>query len=89
MTEERIIAAATITTGEKNDGKELETSIIKSQEAGIKVKTIIGDAAYSEKGNIEFANKNNMKIVAKLNPSITQGFRKKEDEFQFNKDAGM
>lgn len=89
MTEERIITAATITSGEKNDGKELETLIIKSQEAGIKVKTIIGDAAYSEKGNIEFANKNNMKLVAKLNPSVTQGFRKKEDEFQFNKDAGM
>lgn len=89
MTEERIITAATITSGEKNDGKELETLIIKSQKAGIKVKTIIGDAAYSEKGNIEFANKNNMKLVAKLNPSVTQGFRKKEDEFQFNKDAGM
>ena len=89
MTEERIITAATITSGEKNDGKELETLIIKSQEAGIKVETIIGDAAYSEKGNIEFANKSNMKLVAKLNPSITQGFRKKEAEFQFNKDAGM
>lgn len=30
-----------------------------------------------------------MKLVAKLNPSITQGYRKKEDEFDFNKDAGM
>ena len=89
MTEERIITAATITTGEKNDGKELETLITKSQKAGIKVKTIIGDSAYSEKGNIEFANRNNIKLVAKLNPSVTQGFRKKEDEFQFNKDAGM
>ena len=89
MTEERIITAATITTGEKNDGKELETLITKSQKSGIKVETIIGDSAYSEKGNIEFANKNNMKLVSKLNPSVTQGFRKKEDEFQFNKDAGM
>lgn len=89
MTEERIITAATITAGEKNDGKELESLIIKSQEAGIKIETVIGDAAYSEKGNIEFTNKNNIKLVAKLNPSVTQGFRKKEDEFQFNKDAGM
>ena len=89
MTEERIITAATITTGEKNDGKEVETLITKSQKAGIKVKTIIGDSAYSEKGNIEFANRNNIKLVAKLNPSVTQGFRKKEDEFQFNKDAEM
>lgn len=89
MTEERIITVASISSGEKNDGKELETLIIKSQEDGIKVKTIIGDAAYSENGKIEFTNKNNMKLVAKLNPPVIQGFRKKEDEFQFNKDAGM
>lgn len=89
MTEERIITAATITTGEKNDGKELEKLITKSKEAGVEIETVIGDAAYSEKGNIKFTNKNNIKLVAKLNPSITQGCRKKENEFQFNKDAGM
>lgn len=89
MSEERIITAAVITTGEKNDGKELEALLAKSKEAGMEVETIIGDAAYSEKGNIELADKNNIKLVAKLNPSVTQGFRKKEDEFQFNKDAGM
>ena len=89
MSEERIITAATITTGEKNDGKQLETLITKSIEAGIEVETVIGDAAYSEKGNIEYANTHEIKLVAKLNPSITQGFRNKEDEFEFNKDAGM
>lgn len=89
MTEERIITAATITTGEKNDGKELENLLEKSIKAGIEVDTIIGDAAYSEKGNIELSEKENIKLVAKLNPSVTQGYRKKEDEFQFNKDAGM
>lgn len=30
-----------------------------------------------------------MKLIAKLNPAITQGFRTKEDEFEFNKDAGF
>ena len=89
MTEERIITAATITTGEKNDGKQLETLIEKSIQAGMEVETVIGDAAYSEKGNIEYTNNNEIKLVAKLNPSVTQGFRKKEDEFEFNKDAGM
>ena len=53
------------------------------------VETVIGDAAYSEKGNIEYTNKNEIQLVAKLNPSVTQGFRSKEDEFEFNKDAGM
>lgn len=89
MSEERIITAATITTGEKTDGKQLETLIAKSIEAGIEVETVIGDTAYSEKGNIEYANKHGIKLIAKLNPSVTQGFRRKEDEFEFNKDAGM
>src|SRR5699024_3061952 len=54
----------------------------------MEVNTVIGDAAYSEKGNIEYTNKNEVELVAKLNP-ITQGTRTKEDEFEFNKDAGM
>lgn len=33
--------------------------------------------------------KNEIVLVAKLNPSVTQGYRKKEDEFEFNIDAGM
>ena len=89
MSEERIITAATITTGEKTDGKQLKTLIAKSMEAGMNVENVIGDAAYSEKGNIEYANSHEIKLVAKLNPSVTQGFRKREDEFEFNKDAGM
>jgi len=48
-----------------------------------------GDAAYSEKENIKYKKKNEMKLVARLNPLITQGNRKKEAEFDFNKDAGM
>lgn len=89
MSEERIITAATITTGEKNDGKELKTLIEKSKNAGMEIKTVIGDAAYSEKENIQYSSGNNIDLVSKLNPLITQGSRKKEDEFEFNKDAGM
>ena len=89
MTEERLITAAVITTGEKNDGKQLQTLIEKSQAAGMQVKTIIGDTAYSEKDNLIYTKQNEIELVAKLNPLITQGTRKKEDEFLFNKDAGM
>ncbi|WP_025434606.1 IS1182 family transposase [Peptoclostridium acidaminophilum] len=89
MTEERIITAAVVTTGEKNDGKQLQTLIEKSKQAGMEVNTVIGDAAYSEKDNITYAKENTVELVAKLNPSVTQGYRKHEDEFQFNKDAGM
>jgi transposase len=89
MSEERLITAAVITTGEKNDGKQLETLIEKSKKAGMEVETVIGDAAYSEKENIKYSKENGIKLVAKLHPSVTQGNRKKEDEFEFNKDAGM
>ena len=89
MTEERIITAATVTTGEKNDGKQLQELIEKSKATGMEVKTVIGDTAYSEKNNIAYTKDNNIELIAKLNPLITQGNRQKEDEFQFNKDAGM
>lgn len=89
MTEERIITAAIVTTGEKNDGKQLQTLIEKSKAAGMNVKMVIGDMAYSEKDNIAYSHEHEIELVAKLNPLITQGIRKKEDEFQFNKDAGM
>jgi transposase/IS5 family transposase len=88
LTEERIITAAVVTTGEKNDGKQLQTLIEKSQAAGMEVKTVIGDTAYSEKGNLVYAKLNSIELVARLHPQITQGKRKKEEEFQFNKDAG-
>ena len=89
MTEERIITAAIVTTGEKNDGKQLQALIEKSKSTGMEVKTVIGDTAYSEKDNIAYTKTNEIELVAKLNPQITQGGRKKEEEFQFNKDAGM
>lgn len=87
MTEERIITAAVVTSGEKGDGPELPKLLQMSQENGIKVDTIIGDAAYSGKENLRITSEQNIKIVAKLNPSITQGFRRDQDQFDFNKDA--
>lgn len=89
MSEERIITAAVITTGEKSDGKELITLIEKSQDAGVDVEEVIGDTAYSEKKNLEYTKENEITLISKLNPIISQGARKKEDEFEFNKDAGL
>lgn len=89
MTEERIITAAVVTSAEKGDGPELSELLEISQENGIEVDTIIGDAAYSGKDNLKMAGEQEIKIVAKLNPSIAQGHRKQEDTFGYNKDAGM
>jgi len=89
MTEERIITAATVTSGEKHDGKELKALVEKSSEAGIEVENIIGDAAYSEKKNIDYAKENNIKLIAKLNKSVTHGNRRNSNIFEYNKDADM
>ena len=88
MTEERIITVATITSGEKTDGKELPKLVQKSKAAGIQIESVIGDMAYSEKTNIgRRTKKGGYELIAKLNPVITQGNRRKEDVFEFNKDA--
>lgn len=89
MTEERIITGAVVTSGEKGDGPILPELIEQSQQRGIDVDTVIGDAAYSGKKNLELAKEKDIKIVARLNPAISQGVRKKEDEFDYNKDADM
>ncbi len=89
MTEERIITAAVVTSGGKGDGPQLQAIVEQSMQNGMEVDTVIGDSAYSGKDNLIYGNENNIDIVSKLNPAITQGFRKEEDKFEFNKDAGM
>lgn len=89
MTPERIITAATVTTGEKHDGKELINLIEKSQAAGVEVEAIIGDAAYSEKDNLDYCNEKNIKNVSKLSKLVTHGNGKNKEDFEYNKDAGM
>jgi IS5 family transposase len=89
MTEERIITAAVITSGEKGDGSQLPELIEQSRKNGLTVETVIGDSAYSGKDNLEKARAEKFDLVSKLNPSISQGCRKEEDKFDYNKDAGM
>lgn len=89
LSEERLITAATVTTGEKHDGKELKQLVEKSKAAGIDVVEIIGDAAYSEKENLEYAKKENLQLISKLSKTVTHGNRINKNKFEFNKDAGM
>jgi hypothetical protein len=89
MSDERIITAAVVTTGEKSDGKYMQELIEKSQDTGMEIDTIIGDTAYSEKNNILYTKKHQLTLISKLHPHITHGTRSKEEEFEFNKDAGM
>lgn len=95
MTPERIICAATVTSGEKPDGKQLPELVEKSRKNGVEVENVIGDRAYSGKDNLEVAGQTdengeeNFKLISKLNPVITNGNRKEEENgFIYNKDAG-
>lgn len=88
MSEERIVTAASITTGEKHDGKQLKNLIEKAKENGIELEAIVGDGAYSEKDNLEYCENNDIKNVSKLSAAVLHGNRKTK-EFEFNKDAGM
>lgn len=89
MTPERVIVAATVTSGDRGDGPELKSLVEKSKNNGVEVDVIVGDAAYSGKENIAMANTESIELVAKLNPCISQGYRKEEDRFDYNKDADM
>ena len=89
MTPEKIITSATITTGEMHDGKELINLIEKSENNGIEVEAIIGDGAYSEKENLNYCNENEIKNVSKLSKMVTHDNSKRNDDFEYNKDAGM
>jgi transposase len=90
MTENRLIVAATITSGEKSDGKELKSLIEKSTENKLDLKEVIGDTAYSGKENLEYAKAKNIKIIAKLNPIISQSVNSPSEKgFEYNKDAGL
>ncbi len=91
MSDERIITAATVTSGEKGDGAQLEELVEQSRANGMVVETVVGDTAYSGKDNIILSNdeENGFELVARLNPTISNGARKEEDRFDYNKDAGM
>ncbi len=91
MTPERIITAATVTSGEKPDGKELQSLVDKMEANGIEVENIVGDGAYSERDNIKYANENDIKLVSKLSNMVLSGNRKNklDSQFFYNKDAKM
>lgn len=89
ITDERLIVSAVVTSGEKSDGALLPELLNQAESNGMKVETVIGDTAYSARDNLRLANKKDIELVAKLNPVISSGNRGKEEEFDYNKDAGM
>ena len=91
MSDERIITAATVTLRGERGRSQLQELVEQSRANGMVVDTVVGDTAYSGKDNIILSNDkdNGFKLVARLNPTISNGTRKEEDRFDYNKDAGM
>lgn len=97
MVSEGIITAATITEGNKPDGKELQTLIEKTREnlnateEDKKIKEVLADGAYSGQENLELAEdeKRGFDLYSKVNPMLYKGNDRKDDGFEYNKDAGM
>ena len=73
MSDERIITAAVVTSGEKGDGPQLKELVEQSRNNGMEVDTVIGDTAYSGKDNLILSEDkdNGFELVSKLNPVIS------------------
>lgn len=77
ITEERIITAATIASGEVFDGQKLPVLVQKSKAAGVTVHEVIADTAYSTLENLKDTQINEYKLILKLNPCIIKGSAQK------------
>ena len=88
MSDERIITAATVTSGEKGDGQQLPKLVKKTEDAGMEVDSIVADTAYSSKENLRMAKENDMHLSARLS-SVIDGNRTNKLPFEYNKDADL
>jgi len=88
MSEEGIITAVEVTSGEVPDGKIMQSLAEKSHENGVDVKEIVGDMAFVSEGNLDYCEENHIELFARTNPAVAAAAEKKEDGFVYNKDAG-
>lgn len=88
MSEDRLITAIEVTPGQETDTTKLQGLIEKTQKNGIEFDEVIGDRAYSSKSNIDYCEEQEIKLISRLNPIVTNG-QPKDPEFIYNKDAGM
>lgn len=88
MSDNRLITGVVVTSGEKADGNYLQDVIHKTEDAGIEVDTVVADAAYSSKDNIEKCAEGEIQLVTKLNPAVYSADDNRDDGFIYNKDAG-
>lgn len=55
----------------------------------MEVETVLGDAAYSGKDNLEYAKSEELQLISKVNPFLTEGDERRTIIFDYNKDAEL
>ena len=89
ITDERLITAIEVTTGEVSDGKYLKPLVEKSRVNQVEVTEVLGDGAYSSKNNLEYMETENITAITPLNPIVLNGGKREVEGFEYNKDAGQ
>lgn len=87
MTEEGVITAVIVTSGEAADGVQLTSLVEKSHIAGAEFDYIVGDSAYSSRENLVSVASQGCKLVAPLNPRVFSVSTNRAEGFTYNKDA--
>lgn len=88
VSQEGIITGAIVTSGEKSDGQYLPDLIEQTIDHGMAVEEVTADRAYPSKENLKYTDAHGITLVAKLNPTISQGLRGEDKGWIYNKDAG-
>jgi transposase len=89
MTDERIITAVKVTSGERPDGDQLTVLTEQSRKNRIKVKEILADRAYGGKENLEYMKNEEITPYMRLNPLVSESQHKQDLGMVYNKDANM
>ena len=89
VTPDRLVVAATMTSGEKGDGPELPELIRKAKIHIPDLEEVIGDGAYCGQKNLENAEKEKVSLISKLKPLVANEGNYARDGFSYNKDAEM
>lgn len=89
MTEERLIAGISVTSGKEPDGQQLPKLIEKAKENGIEVTEVIGDMAYVSEENLDICG-DKIELIAFTNTAVAAAADARlEEGFSYNKDAGL
>ena len=82
-TDERIITAVDIHSGEYVDGSEFHNLLEKTEKSGVNVEAVTGDKAYFRKDILEELEQ---KKIESIIPVSASAYRVNEDLFSYNKD---